>query len=412
MAKQGYQFVSEMPYAAKRISARPRLKTGRMDRWSTLDIVGEALRWQDGAHLMHFANRGMAPHPPIFVDGMTSDDEVRAWHDELVRVALAPGAERPLMMTARGVERQRENSPVMLTVVAGYPQPELKSEPEILEMALEDRQRYMHELIERRKAETLESEHFKAWRDRTLAWAKKRYKSLTLRLAVVHYDESHIHMHLIFDDHGRTVKPHSLHAAAQSLGPAASRQEQKAAYAAAGVALQDSYHQEVAGPLGIGRISPTPRGRATAAERKAAKAQRAADAALERTRREYEEETCRMRAAHAMQAEADRRNAAARAAREAAAAHEKMQADIAALRERQLAQLAEEMEAMRAAQRARAVAEIREQAGEALARVHAREATWAKLLEEAVPDPQERARMMAAVGLVKAPARGAGAASR
>lgn len=89
-----------MRYAAKRIPAKSRLQAGKADRWSSLDVLGEALRWSDAAHMLHFVNLGMRSEPPIIVDGMTDDAEIPAWYDRLERVALAPDDSRPKMMIA------------------------------------------------------------------------------------------------------------------------------------------------------------------------------------------------------------------------------------------------------------------------------------------------------------------------
>lgn len=397
MSSPTYQYVSEAAYAAKRTPSRG---GARNIRWSSLDVLGEALRWRSGHYLSHFANRGITPAEPIFVDGMADPDDILAWHERLASVALAPDSSRPQMMTARGLERQRENSPVLLSVVAGYPESGLLSEVDLMQLDLSARERYMRELIATRREETLQSSEFMAWRDKTLQWAKDRYGANRLRLAVVHYDESHIHMHILFDDEGRTVKPMSLHAS-EPLRGESSPAQRVAAYKEAGRKMQDSYHAAVAQPLGIGRVSPAPRGRMSSAERKAARARERAQLEADGIVRQAQEESRLLMAAAHMEAEAVRRTAVERARRDAEAAYAQVETDLARLREQKTFEMDREIEQIRTAERTRVVAEIRDQMSDALAIFRNREANWLQLLKEFLPDEGERTRAMAAAGLVK-----------
>lgn len=427
MTSSSYQYVSEATYAAKRTSGQG----GEGKRWSSLDVVGEALRWETGHYVEHFANRGLQPAQPIFVGGMSDPVEIQRWHDRLVSVALAPVKKRPRVETERGMEAQRSNSPVLLSLVASYPEQGLLSETEIMKLAMDERERYMRELIAKRREETLHSPAFTAWRDKTLEWAKQRYGEKRLRLAVVHYDESHIHMHVVFDDEGRSVKHLSLHAK-EPPRKASTPKERKAAYQKAGTAMQDSYYVAVAQPLGIGRISPTPRQHMSNAQRQAMKTREIAQAAADEMMRQVHVESRRLSEAAKVEAQTIERNAQERARRDIADAHAKAEADLARIkaaqleematlrreaqedaarirqaakaevaiqREEMLAKLRAEMDELGRTERARVVAETKAEIGKQIDRLYARDESWEMLIEYAVPNKAARLRMRKAFGL-------------
>ena len=118
-----------------------------------------------------------------------------------------------------------------------------------------------------------EVERFKAWQKLDVAWLRRQFPHAAAFSVVLHTDENFLHHHfIVVAEHlSLTMDMHPGHRA-KRLARAAGRDTAAAnwAYCDAMRAWQDSYQGEVAGALGLKRISDAPRRRRSTAAVRAA----------------------------------------------------------------------------------------------------------------------------------------------
>jgi len=375
-------FIREESYAAVRGQGRPMKKKGgdgKQQRgpakWSLADIIAELLRLEGGSALMHFgADAGRDHAPPVFVDGVGySADKLQQWHAELLQKAAEAKVERSGKM-----QKQWADTPILLSVVASYPS---ASAPPVDPEATSDQRRAAHAELVKSRLEIIKQPEFTNWRDLTVGWAQMRYGAERIAYAVIHLDETEIHLHIGADAEGYSVRPLMAGASAALAVAKArgTRKEQQTANNKGKAELLDSYQREVGEPCGLARTGPTPRKRMSSTDLKKAKTKALCD---ELERRAHEEARRLAKAAEA-EAKAVVATARARAAKEVKG---------------QMAQAKEDMRAahkLYEADRARK----REAELEEIQKLHAREEGWKALLAELTPDPSERARALSRFGL-------------
>jgi hypothetical protein len=105
-------------------------------------------------------------------------------------------------------------------------------------------------------------EKYHHWRTSTIAWIKSTWEEDFIS-AVEHLDEAHPHIHFVIapkigtDRRLRIASVHPGHrAAAETRDDGQGPRDQRQAYKAAMVALQDSYYESVASASGLTRIGP------------------------------------------------------------------------------------------------------------------------------------------------------------
>ncbi|MDO8777177.1 MAG: plasmid recombination protein [Burkholderiaceae bacterium] len=265
--KTKIQFAREDSAARVRVQGRPmkkRTEDGKQgrgdDKWSTLDILGELLRWMDGSYLLHFKKEsGMTPMAPIFIPNLGMDaSQIKSWHEDFVLRSAKLKVE-----TQRREETQRQNTPVLVSMVVSFAEPHLKTLKDIFNMKVDEKKTYFAALVKERQEVTLKSEAFIMWRDACVAWVTRRYGADKIVTACIHYDESHLHMHFLAHNNGHSVKPlmasHKAAAEFSKLNPGASRKEIQEAGNAGNSAMLDDFQREVGKACGMERMSLNPR---------------------------------------------------------------------------------------------------------------------------------------------------------
>lgn len=236
------------------------------------------------------------------------------------------------------------------------------------------------------------SPEFSQWRDATVAWARRRYSAAAPVTACVHVDESNLHLHMIFHNRTESVKPlmAGLGAALATEKNGGTREQAQAALHAGHRELGDDYHQSVSSRFGHRRRSsypkPSPTGRAYSKKMGREIAARVMAVA--------EEEARTLRDAAKKEAEGILADAEERTRRDVEAAFALAEAEMAARREMEIERLKKQAWA--------AVKPEYEQAKtlmfEAAERYRSKEEKWLAVLEEAVPDHSERARLLRQIG--------------
>lgn len=367
--RKTYVFVREEAYAIVRGQGRPMQVTGADGKqkrgpakWSAQDVIGEALRWNEGAYLAHFPpSSGRVICAPEYVPGVgVAPLQIRAWLKRFaakVRAMITPAS------TEGGKPRkQRIDTPVLLSVVASFAEDKSArpTEEEFIKLPIDEQRRISREIIAARR-ETMLTDDFIRWRELTLDWVQARYAAHLLA-AVIHLDEENLHMHVLLHRDGLTVKPLLAgHIEATAVAAAdGTRKQMQAAHNAAKRALIDQFHLAVGIKCGFSRKSPHPRGRKSAVKHKLEVAERLA----EYERREAEKESRRIKAAAELEAQTIIVNARRRANAALAKASDLIQ---------------QAWEGSKREMAKRLEAELDE--------IQDREARWRTLLEELVPEP-------------------------
>ena len=113
-------------------------------------------------------------------------------------------------------------------------------------------------LAEQVRSSMAEANRFKDWQRREVAWLRKTFGNC-MRSVVLHTDEQFLHHHwIVVGEHlSETVDLHPGHRI-KRLAKAAGADTTTANrhYCSAMAAMQDSYAEDVGGPLGLQRISP------------------------------------------------------------------------------------------------------------------------------------------------------------
>lgn len=230
----GFQFFREECYAKVRSQAAPstnkRSPLGGRGKASAREIVAEAIRTDGASPHVRF------PAVPTCLFGLNVS-QLPAWIEGLEQ--LASHVE---VKTKKGFRKQRSDTPILIGVVASFPQ------------AADDN-----------------NELYVEWRAKTLDFMQRHYGT-GLVAVLEHQDESFGHIHAFVGNHGRSVKPlHSGHGAAiLSAEKNESKKTQADAYKAGCRALQDLYSAEVGAACGLARVGPRRR-RKTRAEWQAEK---------------------------------------------------------------------------------------------------------------------------------------------
>lgn len=203
-------------------------------RW----ILGEAIR-ESAMYCSHVQH----PKPARVLHGLGST-ELISWYEKLL-AASQQQKESLLVNGQHRTRRQRCTTPILGASVAGFNGP-----PDPDDAAYE------------------------RWRLDVVAWAMHRYGE-RLVAVIEHVDEPNGHLHIIWADEGRPVKPLMAgHGAAMSaIAMGACGKAITAAYKAGCQELLDDYHQRVGKRCGQARLGPDPQARLPY---RAAKALRAA----------------------------------------------------------------------------------------------------------------------------------------
>ena len=203
-------------------------------RW----ILGEAIR-ESAMYCLHVQH----PKPARVLYGLGSTELV-SWYEKL----LAASQQRKESLLVNGqlrTRRQRCTTPILGASIAGFNGP-----PDPDDAA------------------------YKRWRLDVVAWAMHRYGE-HLVAVIEHVDEPNGHLHIIWADEGRPVKPLMAgHGAAMSaIAIGAGGKAITAAYKTGCQELLDDYYQRVGRHCGQARLGPDPQPRLPY---RAAKALRAA----------------------------------------------------------------------------------------------------------------------------------------
>jgi hypothetical protein len=213
----GYQFLHIERYG--REGAHKKNSSARKS--AMFDIRDEMIR------APHACSHVVEPLPPHVLPGMTPE-ETFALADE--RAGLA--------VDKRGY-KLRCDAPVVIAGVASWPElvVEVDNDPEKLK-------------------------RYQQWRDETLAWLKRQWGD-DLKCVVEHLDEPRPHVHFVVvpkldpDRRLRIASIHPGHRAAEKAAEAGGKgSDQKKAYKAAMVRLQDDYYDYVSAKFGLVRIGP------------------------------------------------------------------------------------------------------------------------------------------------------------
>jgi hypothetical protein len=138
------------------------------------------------------------------------------------------------------------------------------------EMTFDERKAHHAENVRRRMEETLQDPDFIAWRDECVKFAQRRHGAERMAFACVHVDEASLHMHIVFHNHGFSVKPMiaGCDAARDLLENDAPRKQIQAALNGGKKKMLDDFHSEVGVKFGTKRISQNPRKRKSPADYK------------------------------------------------------------------------------------------------------------------------------------------------
>jgi hypothetical protein len=200
-----------------------RVKPATKD-WSARDAIREALRI--GKHFKHVDR----PSPPIIHYGLDKG-QLLSWLKKLQKKSRSIKVH-----TSRGPRRQRSDTPILLSIVASHPAPpSQRSDPAYL-----------------------------AWRNRTIAWFRRRYGDEHIVCILEHVDEGHLHLHVLVHNFGASVKPFRAGeiAVAKAIAKGVPKSEHGKEYRSGITAMLDDYWQDVGAPCGLSRRSAAPRPRA------------------------------------------------------------------------------------------------------------------------------------------------------
>ena len=216
-----YTFIRQMTAApvGVKLPAQVRKCRAETHTWNVAQWINELIRVPANSH--HVTNK-LVPES-IFGLGI---DELPAYCEELLKKAAA----QPETYRRRGkthVRKQKITQPILLCVVASYPEPDMQDTPE------------------RRKWLALTTQTMIDW------YGEK------LKFGVAHSDESMFHVHYLIDDNAAPVRHlHAGHAASDAQPVKAKKGE---AYRAGCQQLLDEFWERVGKPMGWLRMSPNPR---------------------------------------------------------------------------------------------------------------------------------------------------------
>jgi hypothetical protein len=215
------QYVNEGAYA-KRGS-----RNGDGRKASARDVIGEVLR-ESERYVQHLIADGITPQPPRVLAGLHPNPLVQAW-EKIVRLSRSVEEGKRYGDEIR-YDTQRATATILGSTICSYPAPY--------------------------DAEDVNAQE---WEGRVVAWAEKRYGDHLLGV-YAHDEEKCRHIHVLFADSGRNVKPLMAGPAAaiKVMKSGGTKKEAGEALKAANRLLQDEFHAEVGGPVGLGRIGPRP----------------------------------------------------------------------------------------------------------------------------------------------------------
>lgn len=244
------QFVHDNGYAlGGKGQRRPKKGGGRSGRPKAhaLNILRELLR-AGPQYYRHLTEQGIKPEPPLYLHGVEPDD-LEDWYKWLRKMALKYRKERQWIQRSDGISYERDRAvseTVLGTCIVSWPG----------------------------KADW-ENADFLEWIKRTVDWLKERYGEHLVGI-YAHTDEPQFHIHCLFHNNGRNVKP-------LLAGHAAVMEEEKKgvtgkalreAYDNACRKLQDAFYEAVGKFCGLLRKGENPQPRvdlSTALRRRAAK---------------------------------------------------------------------------------------------------------------------------------------------
>jgi hypothetical protein len=175
----------------------------------------------------HACSHVAAPQPPRVLLGMTPDE------------AFALAEERAATAVDKRGYKLRCDAPVVLVGVVSWPEllVDINNDPEKLK-------------------------RYQQWRDATFSWLERQWGD-DLKCAVEHLDEDRPHIHFVVvpklptDRRLRVSSIHPGHRGAEQAAQAGGKgRDQKKAYQAAMVHLQDDYYERVSVKFGLLRIGP------------------------------------------------------------------------------------------------------------------------------------------------------------
>ena len=216
----GFQFIREECYALVRSQPAPSRQAKPGDRGrgklSAGEVIDELIR-----------EAGACPHvtqpcDPKVLFGL-APNEMQSWFTCLRALAASVRVE-----TVRGNRKQRSDTPVLIGVVASYPQKADEDDPLYVE-----------------------------WRARTVRFLKDHYGK-NLVTIMEHTDERFGHIHAHVANNGESVKVlHAGHLALQNCAKdGGSSKQQSDAYKAGCRTFQDNYFRSVAVYCGLARVGP------------------------------------------------------------------------------------------------------------------------------------------------------------